>query len=221
MTIIHHPSDIVLAEFASSRLDEAAALVVGVHVTQCAQCQRAIRDCEMVSGALLDDSAPTPMLADDPDALLERADAPAHSVIQNDTFRTAQHSTADVSSPPVNRLLSLYDAGKWRWAGPGVHWRPLSVPSEENIRVFMMKAAGGVRLPDHRHSGIEWTCVLEGAFTHAHGRFGPGDFDEADPDIDHDPVVEAGKDCVCIVAMNGRLELQGLFGKIMQPFVRF
>ena len=38
--------------------------------------------------------------------------------------------------------------------------------------------------------------------------------------VDHQPVVEAGQDCICLVAMQGELRLNGLLGRIVQPFVR-
>jgi putative transcriptional regulator len=38
--------------------------------------------------------------------------------------------------------------------------------------------------------------------------------------VDHEPVVDSGQDCVCLVAMQGDLRLNGLLGRIMQPFVR-
>ena len=40
------------------------------------------------------------------------------------------------------------------------------------------------------------------------------------PDGSLQPIVEAGEDCICLVAMEGKLQLLGLFGRIMQPFVR-
>jgi putative transcriptional regulator len=62
--------------------------------------------------------------------------------------------------------------------------------------------------------------ILQGAFAHAGGRFGVGDFDEADGTIEHEPVVEEGQDCICLVAMQGDLRLLGLMGRLLQPFVR-
>jgi putative transcriptional regulator len=62
--------------------------------------------------------------------------------------------------------------------------------------------------------------VLQGAFRHELGRYGPGDFEAADSSIDHTPFVEEGDTCICLVAMQGDLELRGWLGKLMQPFVR-
>ena len=84
----------------------------------------------------------------------------------------------------------------------------------------MLKAEPGTRFPHHRHSSSEWTCVLQGAFRHDHGRYGPGDFDEADETVEHKPVVEEGVACICLVALQGKLEFQGWLGRMLQPFVR-
>jgi len=110
--------------------------------------------------------------------------------------------------------------GPWRWLGRGVEWRAVDVPSDDAVRVFMLKAKPGTKLPKHRHTGTEWTCVFQGAFRHQLGRYGAGDFDEADESVEHDPVVEEGETCICLVALQGSIELQGFFGRLLQPLVR-
>jgi putative transcriptional regulator len=84
----------------------------------------------------------------------------------------------------------------------------------------MLRAQPGTRLPRHRHKGDEWTCVFEGAFRHEHGRFGPGDFDEADESVEHHPTVEAGVPCICLVALDRGIAFQGWIGRLLQPLVR-
>ena len=116
--------------------------------------------------------------------------------------------------------LSHYALGPWRWIGRGVQWRTVDVASDDAVRVFMLKAAPGTKLPRHRHTGTEWTCVFEGAFRHDLGRYGAGDFDEADDTVEHDPVVEDGMPCICLVAMQGTIKLQGALGRLIQPFLR-
>ena len=211
--IVHHPSDMILAEFANSSLDEAAALVVGAHITQCTECQKNVRKFEVLGGAIIEGSDTDARLQVDADTLLARGEA---GLVVPETVDVSIGTRAS----GADELLSLYENGNWRWVGPGIYWRKIFVPSNQGIRVFMLKAKGGTSLPHHKHSGVEWTSVLDGAFEHAHGRFGAGDFDEADSSVEHDPVVEKGRDCVCLVAMNGRLELQGFLGRVLQPFVR-
>jgi len=55
---------------------------------------------------------------------------------------------------------------------------------------------------------------------HARGRFGPGDFDEADDSVEHHPTVEAGVPCICLVALDKGIAFQGWIGRLLQPLVR-
>ena len=210
MTIIHHPSDATLAAFAAGTLDEARGIVVAAHLSLCAQCRNGVHAFEQAGGALLDDVAPEALSA----GALQRAMAALGPL---DIIAPAIHEGAagDLPAP-----LSHYAVGPWRWIGRGVQWRSVEVASSEGVRVFMLKAAPGTKLPRHRHTGTEWTCVFEGAFTHALGRYGAGDFDEADESVEHDPVVDAEYGCVCLVALQGHIELQSWLGRLIQPFVR-
>lgn len=212
MTIMHHPTDLTLAAYAAGTLDEGRRLVVSTHLSLCAQCRRAVRAFEQVGGALLDEIAPTALASDARARLMERLGTPE---ARPTALKAAQ--TSSIRLPPP---LAQYDIGPWRWIGRGVHWCAVSAPVENDIRVFMLKAEPGTRLPHHRHSGFEWTCVLEGAFRHDLGRYGPGDFDEADETMEHKPVVEDGVACICLVALQGNIELQGWLGRLLQPLIR-
>jgi putative transcriptional regulator len=210
MTITHHPSDSTLAAFASGNLDEARGLVVATHLTLCNACRKAVHGFEAVGGALLDAAEPAELSS----GALQRAMAalgPLDIVAPAPTAR----STEDLPEP-----LSRYAIGPWRWIGRGVQWRSVDVVSNEGVRVFMLKAKPGTKLPRHRHTGTEWTCVFEGAFSHDLGRYGSGDFDEADDSVEHNPVVDAEHGCVCLVALQGQIELQSFIGRLIQPFVR-
>jgi putative transcriptional regulator len=213
MTIMHHPSDATLAAFASGTLDEARGLVVSTHLSLCAHCRNGVRAFEHVGGKLLDDVEPAAMS----EGALDRAMA---LLGPQETKPSAVSAPRMASAGDFPEPLSQYALGSWRWIGRGVQWRAVDVRSEEGGRVFMLKAAPGTRLPRHKHTGTEWTCVFEGAFRHDLGRYGPGDFDEADESVEHNPVVEDGVACICLVAMQGNIELQSWIGRLIQPFVR-
>jgi len=213
MTIIHHPSDATLAAFASGTLDEARGVVVDAHLSLCAQCRNAVHAFEQAGGALLDDVEPAALSA----SALQRAMAALGPL---DIIAPAIRGAGAAAAGDLPAPLSHYAVGPWRWIGRGVQWRPVDVASGEGVRVFMLKAAPGTKLPRHRHTGTEWTCVFEGAFTHDLGRYGSGDFDEADESVEHNPVVDAEHGCVCLVALQGHIELQSWLGRLIQPFVR-
>ncbi len=208
MTITHHPSDVALAEFAAGTLDAARALVVSTHLSRCPQCRNAVRGFEDAGGALLDAVEPVEMTTGALDRTLAKLDAPQ-----------AAPAAANIADADAD-TLSGYALGPWRWLGRGIQWRAVDVPASDAIRVFMLKAAPGTKLPRHRHTGTEWTCVFQGAFRHKLGRYGAGDFDEADETVEHDPFVEEGEVCICLVALQGSIRLQGLLGRLLQPLVR-
>lgn len=211
MTITHHASDTTLAAFAAGTLDEARAVVVATHISQCGECRAALRAFESVGGALLDAVDPVAMNA----GALERTMTKLAPIEKVASVRDDRSDDAALPGP-----ISQYALGPWRWLGRGVEWRTVGVPSHNSVRVFMLKAKGGTKLPKHRHTGTEWTCVLQGAFRHGGGRYGVGDFDEADESMEHDPVVEEGDTCICLVALQGNIELRGFIGRLLQPLVR-
>jgi len=214
MSIHHHPSGETLAAFASGQLDEARALVVASHVALCPECRASLRRLEDFGGALLAGTDPAAMAGD----------ALARSLAALDASPVAAPSESLVTPPPrsdgLPAPLAAYDLGPWRWIGRGVELRKVDVVSDEGLRVFMLRAQPGTRLPRHRHKGDEWTSVFEGAFRHQHGRFGPGDFDEADESVEHHPTVEAGVPCICLVALDKGIAFQGWIGRLLQPLVR-
>lgn len=209
MTITQHPSDATLAAFASGTLDEARGLVVATHLSLCAQCREGVRAFEQVGGELLETTEPAGMTP----GALERA---MLRLGEPEPLRTKlPDAVRDLPAP-----LSQYPLSAWRRIGRSVQWRSVDVPSREGVRVFMLKAAPGTRLPRHKHTGTEWTCVLEGEFRHDLGRYGPGDFDEADETMEHNPVVKEGVACICLVALQGSIQLQSWMGRLIQPLIR-
>jgi putative transcriptional regulator len=212
MTITHHPSDTTLAAFAFGTLDEARAVVVATHVSLCRHCRKAIAAFEAVGGALLDAAPPAALSEGAMERAVARLAQPAEEIA---TLLTPHPDEIALPAP-----LAPYTLGSWRRIGRGVQYRSVDVASGEGVRVFMLKAAPGTKLPKHRHTGTEWTCVFAGAFCHEFGRYGAGDFDEADDTVEHDPFVENDGVCICLVALQGGVKLQGWAGRLLQPFIR-
>ncbi|TPM95000.1 ChrR family anti-sigma-E factor [Mesorhizobium sp. B2-1-3A] len=201
--ITHHPTEETLAAFASGTLDEGRSVVVAVHASLCPACNGKTRRYEAIGGVLLDQTSPAAMKPDALQKVLGLIDT---------------NLPAPIATP--EEPLDRYQLGKWRWVWPGVRQRSISVPVVSNIKVFMLKAEPGIQLPHHKHTGYEWTCVLEGAFEHQFGRYGPGDFDEADETLEHKPTICQGATCVCIVALQGNIKFQSGWGRMIQPLLR-
>ena len=84
---------------------------------------------------------------------------------------------------------------------------------------MLIKVGAGRRLPHHGHTGTEYTLILKGSFTDDGVRFARGDIEEADADVKHQPVVDPDGECICLAAIDGHMRLQGLLGRLVQPFV--
>jgi putative transcriptional regulator len=215
MSINHHPTDALLAAFAAGTLDHGQHVAIATHLVSCPQCRAFAREVEHAGGMLLADSPPTPMSDNALERMEARLDEPAAPAAP---APGAAVSAAEI--PGLPRFVRGYRFGNWQWIAPSLHLRPIVMPQPSETRVFLLRAGPGTKLLRHTHTGIEMTCILTGAFSHDGGRFQPGDFDLGDEAVDHQPVVEASEECICLVAMQGQLRLNGLLGRMMQPFVR-
>jgi putative transcriptional regulator len=216
MTIQHHPSDMLLAACAAGTLDLGQHVAVATHLAGCAQCRSFVQAMEEVGGALLNRMAPAEMPGDAFSQVEARLDASAGPVSVG--VPGARGEAGEV--PGLPGFVRKYRFEGWRWVAPKVHVRPIKLPEVSDTRVFLLKSGPGTKMMPHTHTGLEMTCVLVGAFRHDGGYFGPGDFDFGDESVEHEPVVEAAGDCICLVAMRGRLQLHGFVGRLIQPFVR-
>lgn len=213
MTISHHPPEELLADFAAGKLEEAHQLVVGVHVADCPRCARFVQAIEQLAGVALEHVEPVPIAPDAFDRVMSRIhESPVERAAPPPASGTEDHDL-----PPA---LRKYRIGKRRRVAPGLSLRPIELSGSGKARAFLLRSAPGSRMLEHTHTGTELTLVLEGSFSHEGGRFGPGDFDYGDDEIDHRPIVGDEGPCVCLVAMTGDLRINGFLGRLIGPFVR-
>lgn len=207
MSVAHRPTDETLAAFATGQLDEGLALVVATHLERDDTSRERMRDFQSAQGALLDAAVPVAMVGGAGDVLARGLDAAPVGKVDH---------APEIGLP---RVLQPYALGPWRPIGIKIAMRRVDVPGAE-ARVFMLRAGPGVALPHHKHSGLEWTTILSGAYEHQYGRYAAGDFDEADAEHEHTPRVDAIEGCTCIAAVTGNVLFQGWLGRLLQPLVR-
>src|SRR5208283_2894300 len=198
VTIDHHPDEATLAAYAAGLLDLGQRVALATHLRACQRCREWVRAVESVGGEILDNLAPAAMSEDALDRALARLCEQAPPALA----RPAETADAPAELPGFVRR---YAFGAWRFVAPRVRMRPIHLPEPGPTRVFLLKSAPSTRLLQHGHTAIEMTCVLRGAFRHDGGRYGPGDFDLGDETVTHEPQVEEGEECVCLVAMQGDL----------------
>lgn len=211
MSLRRQPSEEQLLAYAAGTLSFPEAIVVATHLSLRPETRAWTELATAIGGAVLEDQAPSPINAKARDALLSRLDAPATSTPE------ARPTTAD---PALPAPLDRFALGPWRWLGPGVRVRDVLGTRVGDCRVILLKIASGQSTPRHTHQGVELTCVIDGAYATDDGVFAVGDFEDADPNVTHQPKVVSEGPCLCVAALDGQIRLPGVLGHLLAPFVR-
>ncbi|WP_312814858.1 ChrR family anti-sigma-E factor [Brevundimonas sp.] len=204
-------SEELLTSYANGTISAPEALVVSTHLALRPAHDVWVRQLQAIGGELLDTAAPAAMSDQALTRTLSMLDACASEVEQ-------QQPLNEMSELP--EPLRRYALGPWRWVGPGIRVRDVHAPRDGDTRVILLKINPGCETPKHTHGGVELTCVLSGAYATETERFDVGDLEEADGDVLHQPRVISDEPCLCVVALDGQIKIDGWIGRLIQPFVR-
>ncbi|MFN3147042.1 MAG: ChrR family anti-sigma-E factor [Paracoccaceae bacterium] len=218
MSIKHHLTEGLIMGYSAGTLPEAFNLVIATHVSLCDECRALVESYDALGGAMLDTGATATMGSGALDATLaliaaadaETADAPCRD--------NAPRASGVFPAPLRDYVGGDLDAVKWRPAGGGVKQALLSTSKDATVRLIQIPA--GAKVPDHGHQGTELTLVLQGAFRDETARFGRGDIEVADEELQHTPVAEEGETCICLAATDAPLKFKDLLPRMAQPFLR-
>ncbi len=214
VNVRHHPSDETLVSYAAGTLEAGPAVVTESHLAACTACRARLAAFRTAGGALLDDLPPTPLAAEALALAQTRLDEPPPAPPAR---RAPRRLPKSVDLPAS---LRAYDFGRWLWQGPGVWSCRVIVPGQPKATARLLHLAPNTKIPEHGHTGREFTLVLSGSFSDGRSQYGPGDFSEADSEVDHQPIVDPDGTCVCIIAMEGQMRLHGVLGYLLQPLTR-
>lgn len=215
--IHHHPGDELLLPLAAGRLSTGQALVVGAHLEGCAECRSRLHALQALGGALLDQAEPAALQPDAWSRTLERIAAPVVPAPAG-MLPPEPHPPLPDGVPWPQTLRRSRVTG-WRWMGPGMRYARVALPHEAASSVYLLRIGEGRSLPRHAHGGIELTQVLCGAFDDGRAVFGPGDFDAADEQVHHQPVVEAGAVCVCLAYVGAPMRFDGRIASLIGGWI--
>lgn len=214
MTPNHHLDDSTLISYAAGTLDEAFTVVAASHIAVCPACRAAVRSAEAVGGALLEGMNDAPVSQDcraRTMAALEGALLPKPRVIAP----RSELPVALASRLQATRFADL----PWKKKAPGVTMLDVKLSGSSKGKLTLMRIGAGRAMPEHGHGGEEITMVLKGAYSDHLGRYGEGDVADLDESIEHRPVVDQDRDCICLVATEQPTRFKSLVARLMQPFV--
>ena len=205
MSLSHHPSEALLLDYALGSLAEGWSLAVAAHLSLCPMCRQQVAEMEALGGALMDDCPP----AIAGDALWQRVAA------RMDALEGAR----EVAAAPL-RDYTGGDADNLAWRRLGLGAEQVVLKTRQpGTSARLLRIAPGQRVPAHGHAGLEVTVVLSGAFSDETGRYGRGDFQELDGEIEHQPWVDGGEPCICLAVTDAPLRFKSLAAKLAQPLL--
>lgn len=211
MNTAHTIQDEWLLSYAAGALSPGRSLMVASHAAYHDDVQEKVADAEAIGGAMLESVGSTEV---DPRVLarlldqLDQAPAPVAAPRASNVF----------PEPLAEFVGGGVDSLKWRFMGPGMsHVRLWNGPNDE--RLWLLRAHGGIEVPEHGHNGEEWTLVLKGALRTSAGRFGVGDLDLVDESVEHQPIIERDEECICLALTHGPIRFKSLTARMMQPFI--
>lgn len=215
MTPTHHPSDALLIAYASGSLGAGMSLVVASHLTLCPECRDRTAAAEAVGGALFDRLPADELAPDALERMMARLDEPEQP---RSRPRPTAHRDGPALPAPLLDITGPVTERSWRRLAPGIRQIEVVPRDRRGGSVRLFRIAPGSVMPHHGHEGTELTLVLSGSYTDELGCFGRGDFAETDGETHHQPVADAGAECVCLIATEAPLRFRDLIPRLMQPF---
>jgi putative transcriptional regulator len=211
VSLLHHPSEAVLADYAAGSLADGPGLVVSAHLERCPRCRAEAHLYEGVGGALMADLPPAEM---QPDALalaLARIERPP-------PLRASTPLRKGPEGLDLPRALARRGVGPRRFVAPGVWVAPIASRQSDGWRTYLLRAPAGATVPHHDHHGPEFTVLLRGAYLDDTGRYGEGDFAESGAGHEHHPRAEPDGPCICLISGQGGIKAAG-WARLLGPLL--
>lgn len=225
MNITHHISDELLLDYANGALEEGWSIAVATHLAMCPSCRKRLSAMEEAGGAMLEAIT---LSSGDPStedaswarmrALLETR-KPSQEGLERPGDKEAHEAQIFHFPEPLRSYVGAdIDKVKWKALGLGAYHFKIDT-GDSDVSVRLLRIPAGKPVPEHTHGGRELTLVLKGSFSDASGRFGPGDFEETDESVDHQPIADAGEDCICLAVTDAPLKFKSRIVRIIQPLL--
>ena len=207
--ITHHIPDSIIASYAAGNLAQPFALVAAAHISLCLECRATYEAHQTVGGTFLETSATERVSDGLKSSVLDLLDDPVEPEV------TYQRS--GVYPGPVMEALKGKPP-RWKRVAMGTRQSILSSDSSGTARLLYIPP--GQTIPDHSHSGLELTLVLQGSFHDEIGKFGVGDIEVADQTLEHTPIAGMGAPCICLAATDSPLRFRSFIPRLLQPIIR-
>lgn len=211
--IKHHPSEDILAQFASGELPAAVSVAVAIHVEMCSCCQEKVaKYTEQAANLnLAQQESEDSMLSLDLDDMF--AQITQDSSLESVPMKVSSKLKWGDNEIVVPNALQQLEFGDWTGLGK-VNRSRVKLDDDSNRSSLLHIEAGG-EIPEHTHTGQELTVLLSGSFKDQMGEYHRGDFIWLNADHKHQPVSEEG--CLCFAVVTDPLHFTEGFSRLLNP----
>ncbi|KZZ73831.1 hypothetical protein A3765_26675, partial [Oleiphilus sp. HI0130] len=201
---------------AAGQLPDALGLMIACHLESCTACRESVHKYESLGGDILEQCTEESVSPD----LLEKTLALLDSNEPEQTFeRTSYERLKNIPRPLRRFIKSDYDSLDWSGFSKNIREVVLNIEDGRyTTKLYRIKA--GQELPEHTHEGREFTLVMSGSFSDRTCDYSEGDFILADQSTTHQPRASMDQDCICLAVMDAPLKMTGIFGRMLNPFLR-
>jgi putative transcriptional regulator len=209
--------DELLLDYASGSLAEGPALAVALHAALDPAAARTVDRLANLAGAMLDAEADaTPFDANGGDAELAKAMARIEGLAVDPRAKPrAVPEEFGWAPAPLHRYLR--PGMEFRRRLGGFEEMPLDISGH---RVSLLRLMPGKGLPMHRHTGEEFSVVLQGGYTDETGNYDVGAFAVGPGPNEHQPIADPGEPCVALIVLENPIVLTGPAGRFFNPLVK-
>jgi len=217
-TLSHHLTDETLQDYSAGVLNAPMETLIACHLTLCPDCRKRAELHDAIGGLSLNDdvTATTSVTAQD---ILE-LDIKTRETDAVDAVKESPiASCAGVPRPLARLLPGPLNELPWKSFGPGMKQFNLGTQPRKQGAFKLISLEPGSRMSKHSHGHRELTFIVSGSYSDELGQFNAGDISDLSANHHHTPHVDSDVPCVSLIATDAPVKFEGLFAKIVQPFV--
>jgi putative transcriptional regulator len=214
----HHPTDDQLIEFTAGTLSMSRSLCISAHLEFCPACRQRMSTMQQLGSLQLESLQPQKVSVDLKSQVLQ---AVKKEVVLEDIPPVQVKSSIQRIPKCLGKWVPEdFDNLDWSAITPSVSITELTTEGS-GAKAALVKVKAGGKMAHHSHTGDEVTVILQGSYSDEDGCYSAGDFIFRDSEHKHKPIAAKDQDCICLIALDGPVQLTGWLSRLVNPLLRF
>lgn len=217
--IKQHPSDALLAQYASAALPASLNVAVAIHVDMCPCCKAKVAAIEAENAKAIFTQPDTHFEQDDE---IENSSLMLEAIMMDegvDDIYDVQPKQVTINKQNYQLPRALSRIAYSKFMQMGKLSRSRIALEDGPLRSSLLHIAAGGEIPEHTHTGFELTLLLAGEFSDETGDYVAGDFMWLDGRHNHTPITKEG--CLCYTVVSSALHFNKGLSKLLNPIGNF